>query len=94
MDLTLRRRRPPPSLDTLEEGQVVRGKVRKVEKFGVFVELDGSGAVGLAHVSELADGFVKDVAELFKVDQRELIVSTGPHHAWWLGPPCMFHLLP
>lgn len=73
VDLTLRSRgrRLAPLLDSIEEGHVVHGRVKRVETFGVFIELDGgSGACGLAHVSELADGFVRDVAQAFKVDQR------------------------
>ncbi|KAL4538228.1 hypothetical protein Ndes2526B_g03454 [Nannochloris sp. 'desiccata'] len=79
VEMTLRRRRPAPSLEALEEGQVVRGRVKRIEKFGVFVELDGTsdggattsvGPCGLAHLSELADAYVHDVDHLFKVDQR------------------------
>ncbi len=46
------------------------GRVRRVEKFGVFVEVEGnSSVVGLAHISELADGAVKDISALFKPKQ-------------------------
>jgi rRNA biogenesis protein RRP5 len=78
VELTLKARRPPPSLEGLEPGRAVRGRVRRVEPFGVFVELRGGGGapgggpVGLAHVSELADGFVKDPAALFAVGQAVL----------------------
>eukprot|EP00887_Chlorella_sp_A99_P001742 scaffold19.g1742.t1 len=50
---------------------VVRGHIKRVEKYGVFVELvpPHAGVSGLAHVSELADEFVKDVASLFSVGQ-------------------------
>ena len=80
VELTLRKHRPAPSLQNLEEGQVVRGRVKRIEKFGVFVELDAAqdggaaapaGPCGLAHLSELADAFVYDPDRLFKVDQRE-----------------------
>ena len=50
--------------------------MKRVEKFGVFVELEARGKsgggkkiTGLAHVSELADGFVEDVGKLFPVGQ-------------------------
>jgi predicted RNA-binding protein with RPS1 domain len=78
VELTLKARRPPPSLEGLAPGRAVRGRVRRVEPFGVFVELRGGGGapgggpVGLAHVSELADGFVKDPAALFAVGQAVL----------------------
>ncbi|PRW20900.1 RRP5-like protein [Chlorella sorokiniana] len=71
VELTLRQRKVGPSLESLEEGQVVRGAVKQVAKYGVFVQLEGSpGVTGLAHVSELADDFVKDPAALFNPGQR------------------------
>ncbi|KAL4451480.1 hypothetical protein ABPG75_007142 [Micractinium tetrahymenae] len=73
VDLTLRSRKVGPSLGSLEEGQVVRGRVKRLAKFGVFVELEGTeaqGATGLAHVSEVADEYVKDLASLFSPGQR------------------------
>ena len=46
MELSLKSRgRPGAALEGLEEGAVVRGRVKRVEKFGVFVELEG-GATG------------------------------------------------
>lgn len=73
VDLTLRSRKVGPSLGSLEEGQVVRGRVKRLAKFGVFVELEGKeaeGAMGLAHVSEVADDYVKDLGSLFTPGQR------------------------
>lgn len=37
-------------LSEFSEGEVVAGRVRRVEKFGVFVELEGSNVVGVAAV--------------------------------------------
>ena len=46
VELSLKSRgRPGAALEGLEEGAVVRGRVKRAEKFGVFVELD-SGATG------------------------------------------------
>jgi predicted RNA-binding protein with RPS1 domain len=47
--------------------------VKRAERFGVFVEVEGGsgGCCGLAHLSELSDGFVKDPAALFTVGQSE-----------------------
>eukprot|EP00798_Chlamydomonas_sp_ICE-L_P000496 gene496-1903_t len=46
-------------------GDVVNGTVRRVETFGVFIDLPGSSIVGLAHVSELTDDKVggKDITK-------------------------------
>ncbi len=46
-------------------GQVVPGKVVKINPFGAFVELD-SEIHGLAHISELADTKVSDPREVVK----------------------------
>ncbi|KAG2446158.1 hypothetical protein HXX76_000753 [Chlamydomonas incerta] len=65
------------SLAELKEGQLVSGRVRRVEKFGVFVEVEGnSSVVGLAHISELADGAVKDISALFKPKQAVKAIVT------------------
>lgn len=53
----------------LEEGSTVRGRVKTVEGFGVFVQLLEANVTGMAHVSELADDFVKAPADLFKPGQ-------------------------
>ena len=47
-------------------GQIVNGKILKVNPFGAFVELD-SDIHGLAHVSELADESVEDLSEVLEI---------------------------
>lgn len=47
-------------------GQSIKGKVLKINPFGLFVELD-SDIHGLAHISELANKPVKDVNEVARV---------------------------
>jgi len=44
-------------------GQLVKGKVTHLAKFGAFVELE-PGIEGLVHISELAEGNVNDPAEV------------------------------
>lgn len=56
-------------LADLAEGDTVRGTVRKLEHFGVFVRLHNSSLTGLAHKSQLADAFVADPAAAFQVGQ-------------------------
>ena len=47
------------------------GFVRKVEKFGVFVNISQSdGLSGLCHISECADEFVNDLNVMFKQGDR------------------------
>ena len=62
-------------------GQVVKGRVLKINPFGLFVELDPE-IHGLAHISELAAKPVKDVNEIARVgDEFEFrIVSIDPEN--------------
>jgi rRNA biogenesis protein RRP5 len=63
---------PKLSFTDMEAGQIVTGKVRKVEDFGVFVVVDGSNNVsGLCHKSQLADQPVLDVKKLY--DEGDLV---------------------
>jgi rRNA biogenesis protein RRP5 len=69
VDLTLRKRRVILSLDKYHEGQVVAGKVKRIESYGIFIALRDSNVSGLAHVSEICDGYVQDIHKLFNVGQ-------------------------
>jgi small subunit ribosomal protein S1 len=50
-------------------GDVVRGTIRRLEKFGVFVEV-APGVEGLAHISELSWSRVNDPQEVTSVGQE------------------------
>lgn len=50
----------------LEVGAIVEGKVKKIAKFGAFVELE-NGKSGLIHISEVSANFVKQVEDYLKV---------------------------
>lgn len=60
-------------------GQIVSGKIIKVNPYGLFVELDPE-IQGLAHVSELSNDPIDDVSKVFAVgDTRDFeIVSIEP----------------
>ena len=47
----------------VEVGAVQMGTVRRVQTYGVFVTLDGSGRSGLCHISAFADARIKDGLE-------------------------------
>lgn len=49
-------------------GDILEGKVKTITDFGAFVDLE-DGTTGLVHISEVADGYVKSVAEHLKVEQ-------------------------
>jgi rRNA biogenesis protein RRP5 len=58
---------PPLTYNDLSVGQIVTGKIRKVEDFGVFIVIDNSMNVsGLCHQSEMADKRVHDVKKLYE----------------------------
>ena len=57
------------SIDDLQPGMTVPGIVTNVTKFGAFVDI-GVHQDGLIHVSQLADRFVKDPAEVVRVRQQ------------------------
>ena len=50
---------------SLEIGMVLEGEVAGIAKFGAFVQLP-EGKVGLVHVSEVANAFVKDIHDFLK----------------------------
>jgi protein Tex len=56
-------------IEDLEPGMKLPGIVTNVTAFGAFVDV-GVHQDGLVHVSQLADRFVKDPAEVVKVHQR------------------------
>jgi small subunit ribosomal protein S1 len=60
-----RARKQRELMDSLVEGQVVRGVVTSLANFGAFVDL--GGAEGLVHISELAWHRVKHPREVLKV---------------------------
>ncbi|KAK5188027.1 rRNA biogenesis protein rrp5, partial [Cryomyces antarcticus] len=58
---------PPITFSDLKPGQILTGKVRKVEDFGAFIDVDNSIRVsGLCHRSEIADQRVQDVRKVYE----------------------------
>ncbi|CAK7210616.1 rRNA bioproteinsis protein rrp5 [Sporothrix curviconia] len=59
--------KPLSTLADFHQGQIVSGRVRKVEDFGAFIVLDNTANVsGLCHRSEMADKAVRDARKLYK----------------------------
>jgi predicted RNA-binding protein with RPS1 domain len=58
----------PPSkpINDLEVGDVVTGKVVRIENFGAFLEI-GAERPGMIHVSELATGYVQSPESVVKI---------------------------
>ncbi|MCS6907142.1 MAG: S1 RNA-binding domain-containing protein [Anaerolineales bacterium] len=49
----------------ITKGMVVKGKVTRLEKFGIFVDI-GAERPGLVHISEMTHGYIKSPSELVK----------------------------
>lgn len=76
---------PANSFADLKVGQIVTGKVRKVEDFGVFIDVDNTipRVSGLCHKSQIADSAVEDVKKLYDagdlVKAKVLSIDTEKH---------------
>lgn len=44
------------TLSDLSEGQKIDGRVKKIEDYGLFIEVEGSKVSGLCHKSEVCRG--------------------------------------
>ena len=64
---------------TYKTGQIVEGKVTGIQPYGAFVALDGHTS-GLIHISEISDGFVKDIERYVSVGDivRVKIIEFDP----------------
>ncbi|MHC1594928.1 MAG: Tex family protein [Methanotrichaceae archaeon] len=59
-------------MEDLERGMMLPGVVTNVTAFGAFVDV-GVHQDGLVHISQLADRFVRDPAEVVKVHQKVMV---------------------
>jgi small subunit ribosomal protein S1 len=55
-------------LDTLKEGDLVKGTVKNIADFGAFVDLGGID--GLLHITDMSWGRVNHPSEVVKIDQQ------------------------
>jgi uncharacterized protein len=62
-------------MEDLKPGMKLPGIVTNVTAFGAFVDI-GVHQDGLVHVSQIADRFVKDPAEVVKVAQKVMVTVT------------------
>ncbi|MGQ9864403.1 MAG: 30S ribosomal protein S1 [Bacteroidia bacterium] len=61
-------------IGTLERGYVLKGRVKNIASFGIFVDL-GGGIDGLVHVSDLTWGRISHLEELYKIgDEVQVVV--------------------
>lgn len=55
--------------DDIKEGETYEGQVVRVESYGAFIDI-GAERPGMAHISELAEGFVKQASDVVKVGEK------------------------
>ncbi|TSC71544.1 MAG: RNA binding S1 protein [Parcubacteria group bacterium Gr01-1014_70] len=70
VSLSVKALKPDPWKDfagKFNKGDIVKGRVRKIDRFGVFVEVEEFLLSGLAHVSEF--GSEKEMRELMELDK-------------------------
>ncbi|MDE2484612.1 MAG: 30S ribosomal protein S1 [candidate division NC10 bacterium] len=61
------------TLQSLEEGKIIRGKVKNITEYGAFIDLGGLD--GLLHITDMSWGRVGHPSELFTVgDEIEVVV--------------------
>ena len=53
----------------VEVGQILKGTVTGVKKFGAFIKLP-DGSTGLCHISEISKDFIKDIENHISVDEE------------------------
>ncbi|USS90137.1 S1 domain-containing RNA-binding protein [Fructilactobacillus carniphilus] len=59
----------------LEVGEILTGKVTGITGFGAFVDL-GNRQTGLVHISQVADGYVKDIHDVLAVGDEVKVKVT------------------
>src|SRR5512133_1443964 len=60
------------SSSIIEIGSTVEGTVVKLADYGAIVRLAG-GKMGLVHISEVTDAYVRDVREYFRENDRVIV---------------------
>lgn len=75
-------------LSSLKVGDMVSGRIKRIEAYGLFIAIDQTNLVGLCHVSELSDDHIDNIetkyragervkAKVLKVDQERHRISLG-----------------
>uniref|UniRef100_A0A2N9FCM1 S1 motif domain-containing protein n=1 Tax=Fagus sylvatica TaxID=28930 RepID=A0A2N9FCM1_FAGSY len=80
-------------LRTLHIGDIISGRIKRIESYGLFITIDDTNLVGLCHVSELSDDHIDNIetkyragervtAKILKVDEQRHRVSLGMKNSY------------
>ncbi|XP_073149006.1 rRNA biogenesis protein RRP5-like isoform X2 [Henckelia pumila] len=58
------------SLNSIIVGDIISGRIKRVEPYGLFISIDQTNVVGLCHVSELSDIHLVNIETKFNVGER------------------------
>lgn len=61
---------------SIEVGAKLQGKVSGITNFGAFIDL-GNGKTGLVHISEVSNGYVKDIHDVLTVGDEVTVKVTS-----------------
>ncbi|GEQ50395.1 S1 domain-containing RNA-binding protein [Tetragenococcus koreensis] len=61
---------------SIEVGAKLKGKVSGITNFGAFIDL-GDKKTGLVHISEISNGFVKDIHDVLTVGDEVTVLVTS-----------------
>jgi S1 RNA binding domain protein len=61
---------------SIEVGSILQGKVSGITNFGAFIDL-GDRKTGLVHISEVSNGFVKDIHDVLTVGDEVKVKVTS-----------------
>ena len=63
---------PMSSINDYKVGMTVYGKVTGIKPYGAFVRFD-DGVTGLIHISEISNGFVRNIDSFVKIDEYVMV---------------------
>ncbi|XP_057422928.1 rRNA biogenesis protein RRP5 [Lotus japonicus] len=80
-------------LSKFHVGDLISGRIKRVEPFGLFIAIDNTNMVGLCHVSEISDDRIENIeakyragekvkAILLKVDEEKNRISLGMKNSY------------
>lgn len=60
------------AMQNLQEGELVQGKIVKIQPYGLFV--DFGGVAGLLHIKQISEGQISSLSNLFKIGEEIKVV--------------------